>query len=161
MRRLKLLALIICVIVISSGIGYYILNPREVKPPIQTPIQTPTPEEEGKEEEPTLGLPRTDISETWKLTLEQARTDRFYKYGIYASRILAVVHPEVYLKADILFLSYLEDLKFSLESLNLESVKTVECNQVYPDGYDCLPFLDRRLLSITSTLMATNHEVKR
>jgi len=70
-----------------------------------------------------------------------------------------VVHPEVYLKADILFLSYLEDLKFSLESLNLESVKTVESNQVYPGGYDRLPFLDRRLLSITSTLMAANHEV--
>jgi len=156
-KRVKLLGFLICAVLIVSGVSYCVLILKESKPP---PVQpSPSPKEEGKGPEPIPTRPEANISETWKITLEQARTNRHYKYGIYASRILAVCHPEIYLKADALFLSYLGDLKFSLETLNLESVKTIESKQVYPDGYDYLPFLDRRLLSITSTLMSTKHEV--
>jgi hypothetical protein len=44
MKRLKLLALLICAIAISSGIGYYVLTPREVKPPTQSPTEPSPPE---------------------------------------------------------------------------------------------------------------------
>lgn len=39
----------------------------------------------------------------WKRLVENASNDRYAKYGVYATRILAVKHPEVYLIGDALF----------------------------------------------------------
>lgn len=40
----------------------------------------------------------------WEMVLDGAGADKYDKYGIYASRILVVKHPEVYLQGDALFL---------------------------------------------------------
>ena len=46
-----------------------------------------------------------DIHEAaWSAVIEKAKVDPYYRYAIYASRSLAVEHPEVYLKGDKLFL---------------------------------------------------------
>jgi len=47
----------------------------------------------------------------WEGLLSQARTDPYAKYGVYASRTLAVKHPEVYLRGDKWFCEEAKTLK--------------------------------------------------
>jgi len=60
----------------------------------------------------------------WKDVVKKAKTDKYFKYAIYASRILAIKHPEVYLKADKLFINKIttnEGFKKSYETKDVHS----------------------------------------
>ncbi len=45
----------------------------------------------------------------WRMVLEKAEDDLFYRYSYYTSRILAVHNPEIYLRADTLFLEAIQN----------------------------------------------------
>jgi hypothetical protein len=120
-----------------------------------------------------------------EMALTRAETDTYYKYGIYASRILAVKHPEIYLQADGLFLeiittnigfkkSYkITDVKadyfrwqktggamsgppFSMDDVDFTKYKIIKSGELYPDGYPALPYLDRRMFTIATTLKSAD-----
>ena len=40
----------------------------------------------------------------FKEVVSKAYENKFYRYGIYSSRIMAVKNPEIYLKGDICYL---------------------------------------------------------
>ncbi|MDD5038876.1 MAG: hypothetical protein PHN78_06125 [Dehalococcoidales bacterium] len=111
------------------------------------------------------------------MVLEKAETDSYFKYGIYTSRSLMVKHPEIYLQADDLFLkavqtnagfqkSYeIDDVHneyllgneltgpaFSFDLVDFAKYEIIGSAGIYPDKYPVLPYVDRRLLSIASTL---------
>ena len=96
--------------------------------------------------------------------LDKAEYDNYYKYGIYTSRSLMVRHPEIYLKADALFLekvqtspgfkkSYeidslndpyllgteLTGSPFSFELVDFSEYTLVPSSAIYPAGYPVLP----------------------
>ena len=106
----------------------------------------------------------------WSSVVSEARNDKYAKYGIYTSRTMAVFHPEIYLKADMLFLrsvdkKYLTGLlnddyqynlsaQFKLSNIVLEQYKTLRSRQFYPQAAPYLNFLDRRMLPVASSLRA-------
>ena len=45
--------------------------------------------------------------ETWQKVVNEAKVDKYLKYGIYCSRSLAVKHPEIYLQADLRFFEHI------------------------------------------------------
>ena len=47
----------------------------------------------------------------WASALEKASGDSYHKYAIYATRTIFVKHPEIYLKADMMFLRNMEESK--------------------------------------------------
>lgn len=146
-----------------------------VKPePSITPPSTPTLAERALSR-------HKDILTT---TISEASVDNYRKYGIYASRILAVKYPEIYLKADSLFLetiqtnngfkkSYeidnvhseymskrqLEGPPFSFVDVDFEKYEIIGPEEVYPEGYPVLPYLDRRLMPIASTLKPAENKI--
>lgn len=108
-----------------------------------------------------------------------ARSDPFYRYGIYASRILSLGHPEVLLEADSRFIThittnrgysnsyavkdvhsreFLTDMQFrkyppfSFDAVDFDALEVVKFRELYPEGYPVLPYLDRRMLPVASTL---------
>jgi len=123
------------------------------------------------------------------MVLAKAETDNYFKYGIYAARILAVKHPEVYLKADDLFLETIQtnagskkayeidDVHssyfvpwlspeeertgppFSFDYVDFTKYQIIKATELYPENYPVLPYLDRRLLSVTSTLKSVDHRL--
>lgn len=120
----------------------------------------------------------------WKTIVTEARTDHYSKYGIYVSRTLAVTHPEIYLKADGLFVKAATtnkgfkkafDIKdvhdlylfrpdftgppFSFDDVDFAGYTIIESHDCYPHGYAVLPFFDRRVLPIASTLKSAAHEI--
>lgn len=106
----------------------------------------------------------------WTSVTDKALCDKYSKYGLYASRILAVKHPEVYLQADRLFISIVNEkeyltltdersrtfdtipMVFSLDGLNLSSYKSIDLARFYPAGSPLFSYLDRRILSPAATL---------
>jgi hypothetical protein len=120
----------------------------------------------------------------WKATLDGAKTDKYDKYAIYASRILAVKHPEVYLQGDAIFLKhitshngyqkeylikdvhdvyfYAQDMvgpPFSFNDVNFENYSPVSFTEIYPENYPLFSYLDRRLLPIASTLKLWENKI--
>lgn len=112
----------------------------------------------------------------WALTVDTARTNPYYKYGIYASRVLAVKHPEVYLKADAMFLRAVnyKEMKsnvrrgteyihtastFCLDDVDLNQYHIMKISDFY-EGYPVLPFLDHRAFSLSSTIKKLNVQQK-
>ena len=122
------------------------------------------------------------------MALTKAETDSYYKYGIYASRILAVKHPEIYLQADDLFLeaittnigfkkSYeitdVQDIyfvwklhggemsgpPFSLDYVDFTRYEIIKSGELYPEGYPVLPYLDRRMLTVAATLKSAGNRL--
>ncbi|MBU7016299.1 MAG: ABC transporter permease [Theionarchaea archaeon] len=109
----------------------------------------------------------------WAMTVDTAKINPYYKYGIYTSRVLAVVHPEVYIQADSQFLRSVNKKEttsnvrrgkmyrystythltsvFDLDEVDLDSYHTITTNDFY-EGYPILPFLDSRAFTLSSTL---------
>jgi len=115
----------------------------------------------------------------WEETFQKAKTDKYSKYAVYAARILAVKHPEVYLQGDAIFVKtitsesgyqkaymnrdvYDEDFflflegftgpPFSFSDVDFKAYTIASSSEAYPENYPLFPFLDRRLLPIASTL---------
>ena len=78
----------------------------DAKPPTEeaTPIPTLAPASSATRLERATQTHQDAV----EMVLTKAKTDNYYKYGIYAARILAVKHPEIYLQADDLFLETIE-----------------------------------------------------
>ena len=45
--------------------------------------------------------------EAWRKGAEKAKHDKYDKYAIYSTRILAVKHPEIHLQADCRFVDHI------------------------------------------------------
>jgi len=115
----------------------------------------------------------------WMKVVDNAGEDKFYKYGIYASRTLALSHPEVLLKADSLFIdhittnrgykkiyaekdvhsrAFLTDIlfrknpPFTFDDVDFKAFNIVNFEELYPENYPILPYIDRRMLPVASTL---------
>lgn len=88
----------------------------------------------------------------WASALEKASGDSYHKYAIYATRTIFVKHPEIYLKADMMFLRNMEESK-TLEPnvLDLQHYTVVQAKQKYPTNYP-LTFSDNRVFTPASTL---------
>ena len=127
--------------------------------------------------------------DAWEMVVTGATTNQYDKYGIYVSRSLAVRHPEVYLQADRLFVKavttqigfkrayHLKDVHnvyfngpekggppitgppFSFEDVNFAQYRIIEFKAYYPEEYPVLPFLDRRVLPIASTLKPADNQL--
>jgi len=126
------------------------------------------------------GLRRVESlhSAAWEEMARKSATDPYYKYGLYASRSLAVAHPEAYLQADALFLDHIESNSgfaaafaetdpdgasyypqtffsgppFSLGLVDLDVYQTITSAQRLPSEVAAYGFLDQRLLSLASCL---------
>ncbi len=117
--------------------------------------------------------------EAWTKTVKKAKNDGYTKYCLYTSRILAVAHPEVLLKGDSRFIThittnrgysnsyackdvhsheFLTDMQFrkyppfKFDAVDFDTFKIVKTCELYPEGYPVMPFLDRRMLPVASTL---------
>lgn len=122
--------------------------------------------------------------EAWQRVVETARTNAYYRYAIYASRTLAVKHPEVYLMGDALFVDVVtsengyakayeikdvHDLyfygnnmtggPFSFDQVKFEKYSLKENIRLYPPDYPFLQYLDRRLLPLPSTLKLAHETI--
>jgi hypothetical protein len=120
----------------------------------------------------------------WGKTLEGAKSDKYSKYAIYASRILAVKHPEAYLRGDDLFLNYvmttngyeevylIRDVQddrfvngifsgppFSFNDVEFEAYNVLSFAQLYPENYPLFGYLDRRLFPISTTLKTWENKI--
>jgi len=122
----------------------------------------------------------------WRSILGGAAQDGFDRYAIYASRTLAVKHPEVHLKADSRFVDhittnngysnayavkdvhsreFLTDMQFrkyppfKFDAVDFDSLITLKFGDLYPDGYPFFPYLDRRMLPVASTLKTREDRV--
>ncbi len=121
----------------------------------------------------------------WETVLEGAETDKYDKYAIYTSRILAVKHPEVYLQGDALFLEQImtasgykevyliENIHdyesfystsfggppFSFEDVEFVAYEVVSTPKLYPENYPLFAYLDRRLFPIATTLKTWENEI--
>jgi len=126
-------------------------------------------------------------AEAWMNRARGALNDPFDRYALYTTRSLFVHHPEIYLRADRRFFDYvtsvpgyenafLEDDRESREflphaqyyrsapfSLDLfpwdETTTTTSCRSLYPDRYPFLPYADRRMLPIATTLKTTSKHI--
>lgn len=120
----------------------------------------------------------------WEMVLDKAKEDQYYTYSIYATRTLAVKHPELYLKADGLFAEIIttntgfkkaytikdvhdiyfyghqkEGPAFSFDDINFQRYTTIKSHLYYPEGYPVFPFLDRRVLPLASTLKSAHNQL--
>jgi hypothetical protein len=118
----------------------------------------------------------------WEMVINRAKEDGSYKYSTYVSRSLAVKHSEVYLQADGVFVTIIttnrgfkkvydtkdvhskdlysrtyETPPFSFEYVDFSADNIVMSKEYYPEEYPVLPFLDRRLLPIASTLKSAEN----
>ena len=127
---------------------------------------------------PTLEELAIQIHEdAWSKFASQAESDAYLKYAIYAYRTLAVKHPEVYLQgdnilaevlttnagskeayqtkdvhSDYFYQAWTQGASFSFDDVDFTKYNLVSCQELYPSDYPFLPFLDRRLDLITTTL---------
>jgi hypothetical protein len=112
----------------------------------------------------------------WGSFIESSLSDRFYKYALYTSRILAVKHPEVYLEADGMFVEHIttqpglaaaykerarhaegfytgfDGPPFQFDQIDYSKLKTTTCSSLYPEQAPFFSFLDRRVLSVASCM---------
>ncbi len=112
--------------------------------------------------------------------LQSAESDSFYKYGIYSSRILAVKHPEVYLRGDMIFAGYItshpgyakayhekpvsvflnnfrklkkgDDKPFTFDLVDFSKYEIVPKETIYGPQMPVFGFLDERLAPVQTTL---------
>lgn len=93
----------------------------------------------------------------WNYVLERAAAgDEYAKYAFYAARIMAVRNPEVYLLADDYFVTDIESRKtypFKLTREKYDSYQVVKQSQFYPREFPQYPFLDRRVMAASATLV--------
>ena len=119
-----------------------------------------------------------------EMVLDKAERDSHYKYAIYTSRTLMVKHPEIYLKADGLFLETVQNNDgfkksyeitsvndpyllgnaltgppFSFDLVDFTKYHVIESSAMYPEDYPFLPYVDRRLLTMTVTLKPVGNRV--
>ena len=145
----------------------------------------------SRQQEPPLTPPAevvdlaTEIhNSAWLDVVSQAKTDEYFKYAIYASRTLAVRHPEVYLQGDGIFVNtittnhgfkkayeikdvhsdYLfgkqpEGPSFSFDDVKFDEYILISTRQTYPDYYPFLSFLDRRFAPIATSLKTFDNRV--
>jgi len=119
----------------------------------------------------------------WADALARAASDDYFKYALYESRSLAVAHPEVYLKGDALFADHITSVEgygqayteedphsmqysgkpswfsgppFSFGQVDARQLTTTTCMSLYPDGAPFYPYIDRRVLPISSCLKTTS-----
>ncbi len=110
--------------------------------------------------------------------------DEYSKYAIYASRILAVKCPEVYLQGDALFLrqimtadgyrkvylienihdtrfrdTFLSGLSFSFKDVEFETYEIVSSSQLYPENHPLFTYLDKRLFPVSTTLKTWENKI--
>ena len=123
--------------------------------------------------------------DAWSKLVSQAENNAYLKYAIYAYRTLAVKHPEVYLQGDNILSEVLTtnagfkrayEIKdvhseylfkqreltgppFSFEDVDFGKYKLVNCQDLYPLDYPFLPFIDRRLDLLTTTLKTFDDRV--
>ena len=143
-------------------------------PPVTTTSSTTTPLTTSSDE---LQIHQ----DAWSSFVAQAASDLYLKYALYAHRTLAVKHPEIYLRGDSIFVEVLTTKNgfkqayrttdvysqflygfpsgpwdvgspFSFGDVDFTKYKLVGCQELYPTGYPFLPFLDRRLDLIATTL---------
>ena len=122
----------------------------------------------------------------WRKAVSEAKDDRYTKYGLYASRVLSLIHPEVHLKGDSRFIThittnrgysnsyavkdvhsreFLTDMQFrkyppfKFAAVDFDAFKLASFKDLYPEGYPVLPFLDRRMLPVASTLKTRENTV--
>ena len=69
------------------------------------------------------------------MVVNKVETDQYYKYGIYVTKTLAVTHPEIYLKADGLFVEIGRHIG--------KEEFTVIWNELLSILFFCLPHLSR------------------
>lgn len=108
----------------------------------------------------------------WKKLVTNNSSDKFLKYSIYASRILCVKHPEMYLKSDEIFLRAIQNqtlfskkkdgtlypVTFSLNDINLKDYHIISFRQTYPSNCHLFDFLDRRIYPLPVTLRQSVRE---
>jgi len=124
--------------------------------------------------------------EAWRNAVQEAVKDRYTKYGIYTTRILAVTHPEILLKADSRFINhittnrgysnsyavkdvhsreFLTDMQFrkyppfSFKAVDFSSFNITSFKEIYPEEYPVFDFLDRRMLPVASTLKTRTNTI--
>lgn len=122
--------------------------------------------------------------DSWSALLNDARSDKYCKYGIYASRILGVKHPELYLQGDAIFLKHImsnngyqmaysikdvhdpyftgSNMKgppFSFNDVNFASYSAGSSGSLYAEEYPVLPFVDMRMYPIATTLKPATNKI--
>jgi len=125
--------------------------------------------------------------EVWKKRATGAATDPFDCYAFYTSRSLFVQHPEIYLRADRRFYrhvttvpgyknaflendresreflphsQYYRSAPFSLDLFPWEATTVTNSERsLYPDRHPFLPFADRRMLPLATTLKTTKRTI--
>lgn len=124
--------------------------------------------------------------EAWSKGVEASKQNKYDKYAIYATRILAVRHPETHLKADTRFINhittnrgysnsyrvkdvhskeFLTDMQFrkypsfSFDQVDFNELDTVKFSELYPEDYPVLSYLDRRMLPVATTLKTRNNKL--
>jgi len=123
--------------------------------------------------------------ESWEKRAKGAVVDPFDRYAFYTSRSLFVKHPEIYLRADRHFYDHISAIPgyknaflendregteflphaqyyrsppFSFDLFPWEETKTTaSCRSLYPVRYPFLPFADRRMLPLATTLKTTKN----
>lgn len=92
----------------------------------------------------------------------------YNKYGVYSNRLMAVVHPEVYLRGDSLFLNNVEGLElqpmyanpdtffFYLDDIDFSRYEIISTEDFYPPEMSLFPYLDRRCLAAKSTVLVAD-----
>ena len=122
----------------------------------------------------------------WREIAQSSKHDPFDRYALYASRSLFVAHPEIYLRSDLHFYhhissipgyenAFLEDDRESMEFLPhaqyyrsppfafdlfpWDDTETTSFRSLYPQRYPFLPFVDRRMMPLASTLKTTQKTV--
>mgnify|MGYP006279265131 CR=1 FL=1 len=124
--------------------------------------------------------------EAWTKGVEASKQNKYDKYAIYATRILAIRHPETHLKADTRFINhittnrgyrnsyrvkdvhskeFLTDMQFrkyppfSFDQVDFNELDTVKYSELYPEDYPVLSYLDRRMLPVATTLKTRNNKL--
>ena len=190
--RWKLLgAAIIAVAILGGVVGWQQLSPRPmspttimISPTVTTTSASQTVVVPTRSTEGVVARGNQIHQEAWAKVLDGAWTDAYYRYAIYASRTLAVNHPEVYLRGDSLFVDvvtsengyarayeikdvhdqyfYGESLSggpFSFDQVKFNEYSVTTNIKLYPSDYPFLPYLDRRVLPLPSTLKLTQRSL--
>ncbi len=123
--------------------------------------------------------------QAWEDIASASASDPYAKYGLYASRSLAVAHPEVYLQGDALFVQHVtqnpgfaaayavtdpdsESLypqtffsgpPFSFRQVSLATYTAIRTEDRYPKQAPVLGWLDWRMLSLPAVLKARDKQI--
>jgi hypothetical protein len=193
MNQRNIILLIAIVALSAVAIGFFTMpsqKPQATEPnvtptPSPSPSPTPTPSPSPSPTPKPITVTADALhASLWLNTTKRALSDRLYAYAIYASRTIAVNHPEVYLIGDSIFIGLIESKggydkayqtkdvtddyflsstavgpAFTLDNVDFTSYRVVSPTQLYPSGYPLLGFLDRRMQTVACTLKTTNGEL--